>query len=218
MNVLGDSLYDVYSSFKTAKELWESLDKKYESKVAKEGDIPATAKELWESLDKKYESKVASAKKFIIGRFLNFKMNDTNSVVKQVEELQIIVHELDDEGMGLNETFLVGSIIEKLPPSWKDFKIYLKHLTEDMNLDELILKLHVEEDHCKNEKYDMTFMEAKTNVVEGSTSKSKFPHNQKKKGKVAAKRAFTALKANTFKKKIQGGCLVCGKPGHRAKD
>lgn len=62
-------------------------------------------------------------------------MNDGKSVVKQVEELQIIVHELDDEGMKLNENnFLVGSIIEKLLPFWKDFKIYLKHLTEDMDI------------------------------------------------------------------------------------
>ncbi|KAL6191534.1 hypothetical protein ACLB2K_037924 [Fragaria x ananassa] len=92
MNALDDSLYDVYLSFKSPKELWDSLDKKYKSEVA-------------------------SAKKFIVGKFLNFKMSDTNSVVKQVEELQVTAHELRDKGMGLNETFLVASIIEKVPPS-----------------------------------------------------------------------------------------------------
>ncbi|XP_050369196.1 uncharacterized protein LOC126787335 [Argentina anserina] len=129
LNALDDSLYDVYSTFKTAKELWDSLDKKYKSEVA-------------------------SAKKFIVGKFLNCKMSDAKSVVKQVEELQITAHELVADGMGLNETFLVASIIEKLPPSWKDFKIYLKHLSEEMNLEQLILKLRVEEENRKNEKSD----------------------------------------------------------------
>ncbi|KAM2441926.1 hypothetical protein PS1_023085 [Malus domestica] len=57
LNALDNSLYDVYSSHKTTKELWEFLDKKYKSKVA-------------------------SSKKFVIGKFLNYKMSDTKSVVK----------------------------------------------------------------------------------------------------------------------------------------
>ncbi|XP_048444674.1 uncharacterized protein LOC125479439 [Pyrus x bretschneideri] len=191
LNALDDSLYDVYSSYKTAKELWESLDKKYKSEVA-------------------------SSKKFVIGKFLNYKMSDTKSVVKQVEELQVIVHELDEENLGLKEGFVVGSIIEKLPSNWKDFKIYLKHLTEDMSMDQLILKLRVEEDHRKNEKYDVSSLEAKANVVEGGDS-HKARHHQKNKGKDAAKKAMTAVKGKTFKK-IKGGCWVCGKTGHRAKD
>ena len=191
LNALDDTLYDVYSSFKTARELWESLDKKYKSEMA-------------------------SSKKFVIGKFLNFKMNDGKSVVKQVEELQIIVHELDDEGMKLNENFLVGSIIEKLPPSWKDFKIYLKHLTEDMDLGELVLKIRVEEDHRRNEKTDMS-MEAGANIIEGSTSQGKRPLlPQKNKGKAVAKQALTAPKFKNFKKN-KGSCWVCGKPGHKAK-
>ncbi|KAB2632504.1 DNA polymerase zeta catalytic subunit-like [Pyrus ussuriensis x Pyrus communis] len=63
-------------------------------------------------------------------------------------------------------------------------------------MDQLILKLRVEEDHRKNEKYDVSSLEAKANVVEG---------------------AMTAVKGKTFKK-IKGGCWVCGKTGHRAKD
>ncbi|KAB2625695.1 hypothetical protein D8674_017355 [Pyrus ussuriensis x Pyrus communis] len=136
-------------------------------------------------------------------------MSDTKSVVNQVEELQVIVHELDEENLGLKEGFVVGSIIEKLPSNWKDFKIYLKHLTEDMSMDQLILKLRVEEDHRKNEKYDVSSLEAKANVVEGGDS-HKARHHQKNKGKDVAKKAMTAVKGKTFKK-IKGGCWVCGK-------
>ena len=60
-------------------------------------------------------------------------------------------------------------------------------------------------------------MEAKANVIEGNTSRSKFSHNQKK-GKDNAKRALTAPKAVMFKKKIQGACWVCGNPGHKSMD
>ncbi|KAM1053111.1 hypothetical protein ACFX2C_000644 [Malus domestica] len=126
-------------------------------------------------------------------------MSDTKSIVKQVEELQVIVHELDEENLGLKEGFVVGSIIEKLPLNWKDFKIYLKHLTEDMSMDQLILKLRVEEDHRKNEKYDVLSLEAKANVVEGGDS-HKARHHQKNKGDDVAKKALTTVIGKTFKK------------------
>ncbi|CAN6677554.1 unnamed protein product [Malus baccata var. baccata] len=161
LNDLDDSLYDAYSSYKTAKDMWESMDKKYKSEVA-------------------------SSK------------NDTKFVVKQVEELQVIVHELDEENLGLEKGFVVGSIVKKLPSNWNDFKIYLKHLTKDMSMDQMILKLRVEEDHHKNEKYDASSVEAKANID-------------------ATKRGLTTVKGKTFKN-IKGGCWVCGKTGHRVKD
>ena len=43
-----------------------------------------TSKQLWKSLEKKYNSEVASVKMFIVGKFLHFKMSDIVSVVKQV--------------------------------------------------------------------------------------------------------------------------------------
>nr|GEU86765.1 ribonuclease H-like domain-containing protein [Tanacetum cinerariifolium] len=51
-------------------------------------------KEIWESSEKKYKTQVACSKKFVVGKFLNFKMNDAKPVVKQVEEIQIIVYEM----------------------------------------------------------------------------------------------------------------------------
>ena len=62
INVLTDSLCNVYSDKKTANEIWESLDRKYKT----EDD---------------------GAKKFVVGRFLDYKMIDSNIVVNQVQEL-----------------------------------------------------------------------------------------------------------------------------------
>ena len=56
-------------------------------------------------------------KKFVVGRFLEFKMIDFKVVIIQVQELQIILHEIHVEKMVLNESFQVTAMIENLPPS-----------------------------------------------------------------------------------------------------
>ena len=103
-------------------------------------------KELWESLDQKYKTEDASAKKFVMGRFLDYKMVDSKTVVSQVQELHVILHEILVEGMMLSETFQVAAIIEKLPPAWKDFKNYLKHKRKEMSIKDLVIILRIEED------------------------------------------------------------------------
>ncbi|GKA36054.1 hypothetical protein Tco_0722545 [Tanacetum coccineum] len=52
-----------------------------------------------ESFINKYRTQVACSKKFAVEKSLNFKMNDAKPVVKQVKELQIIVHEMEVEGI-----------------------------------------------------------------------------------------------------------------------
>ena len=59
MNGLHDSLYNVYCAFNTTKELCESLDRKYKTEDAE-------------------------AKKFMVDRFLEFKMMDSKTVINQV--------------------------------------------------------------------------------------------------------------------------------------
>ena len=44
-------------------------------------------KELWESLDRKYKTEDARAKKLIMGRFLDLKTVDSNTVINQIQEL-----------------------------------------------------------------------------------------------------------------------------------
>ena len=109
--------------------------------------MKGSAKELWESLDHKYKSEDAGAKKFLVGQFMNFKMVDSKSVISQVQELQLIIHGIHAEGMVISESFQVAAIIEKLPPAWKDFKNYLKHKRKEMNVEDLIVRLCIEEDN-----------------------------------------------------------------------
>ena len=64
----------------------------------------------------------------------------------------MILHEIHAERMVLSESFQVASIIEKLPPNWKDFKNYLKHKRKEMKLEDLIMRLRIEEDNRVSEK------------------------------------------------------------------
>ena len=92
-------------------------------------------------------------KKFVVGRFLDYKMVDSKTVVSQVQELQVILHEIHAEGMMLNKTFQVAAIIEKLPPAWKDFKNYHKHKRKEMNIEDLVIRLRIEEDKSTTSRY-----------------------------------------------------------------
>ena len=48
--------------------------------------------------------------------------------------------------MHMDETIVVSSIVDKLPPSWKDTKRTLKHKKEDMTLEDLVNHLRIEEE------------------------------------------------------------------------
>ncbi|GJV27831.1 hypothetical protein Tco_1384279 [Tanacetum coccineum] len=83
-----------------------------------------TAKELWESLEHKY------------------KIEDDG-----IKKLVVLLHGIHAEGMTLSETFQVAAIIEKLPPSWVEFKNYLKHKRKEMTVEDLVVRLCIEEDN-----------------------------------------------------------------------
>ena len=91
-------------------------------------------KNLLTSLEKKYKTEVVGSKKFIVGKFLDYKMVDFKTVINQVQEIQVILYDIYAENMTLSESFQVASIIEKLSPSWKDFKNYLKHKRKEIKL------------------------------------------------------------------------------------
>ncbi|KAK2997197.1 hypothetical protein RJ639_025540, partial [Escallonia herrerae] len=116
LNGLDNALYNVYSPMVNAKALWESLERKYKTEDA-------------------------GSKKFVVDKFLDFKMVDSKTVISQVQEFQLILHDIHAEGMVLGESFQVAASIEKLPPTWKDFKNYLKHKRKEMKLEDLIVRL-----------------------------------------------------------------------------
>ena len=75
-------------------------------------------------------------------------------------------------------------MIEKLPPSWTDFKNYLKHKRKEMTVEELVVRLRIEEDNRIAQKGSLVQDSAKANVVEiGQSSKGNNNKGKKDKGK-----------------------------------
>ena len=62
LNGLDNTLYKVYCAFNTTRELWESFDKKYKTEDA-------------------------GLKKFVVGKFLDYKILDSKTVISQVQDL-----------------------------------------------------------------------------------------------------------------------------------
>lgn len=68
----------------------------------------------------------------------------------QSHELRKNAHEIIFEGMNLDEQFQVAAIIDKLPPSWKEFKDRW-HKTKEFSLESLITHLCIEEEAKKQD-------------------------------------------------------------------
>lgn len=182
LSLLENQLYDVYHGYTSAIELWEALDRKYVISDAGR----------WI---------------YVVEQYHDFRMVDGVSVVKQAHDLTSIVSELAQFDVNVNAKFVVGGIIAKLPPSWRDFATTLKHKREAMRVDDLIAHLDVEE---KARAKDTPSM------ANDGTSDANFV--QKSGAKYKGKQQNPKAKNTTnFKKKKEGIiCYVCGEPGHKA--
>ena len=111
LNTLSDCLYDLYTSMKSPKDIWNAFEAKY--KTEKIG-----------------------TNKFIIQKYFDYKILDNISVLDQVYELQILVNKLRDLSINIPKSFQVGAIIAKLLPSWNNFRKKLLHMSEDLTLEQ----------------------------------------------------------------------------------
>ena len=116
-----------------------------------------TVKEVWDALQKKYDTEEAGSKKYAVSRYLRYQMTDDKSVETQSHEIQKIAHEIISEGMPLDDQFQVVVIIDKLPPLWKDFKNTLRHKTKEFSLESLITRLRIEEEARKHDKKEEVY-------------------------------------------------------------
>ncbi|GJX15012.1 zinc finger, CCHC-type containing protein [Tanacetum coccineum] len=114
-----------------------------------------------------------------------------------------------------NYIMVDSSIIDKLPPSWKDFKHMLKHNKDELSLVQLGSHFHIEETlrmdesgKCKGKDIAGS---SSVNMVEDDKNKK---NNKNFKGN---KRKFHEKK-NDSNKKSKMACWKCGKPSHFKKD
>jgi hypothetical protein len=184
LNGMSDSLFDIYQSSPSAKDLWDKLETRYMREDA-------------------------TSKKFLVSHFNNYKMVDNKSVMEQLYEIERILNNYKQHNMNMDETIIVSSIIDKLPPSWKDFKRTMKHKKEDISLEQLGNHLRLEEEYRKQEGIKNHVTQEKVHVMEeGNSSKSSKKRNHEND------KSHQNHNGNNNKKKRKGECYFCGKEGH----
>nr|GEX37789.1 hypothetical protein [Tanacetum cinerariifolium] len=122
---------------------------------------------------------------------MNYKMVDTRPVMEQFHEMLRILEQYVQHNLMMDEAISVAVIIDKLPPSWKDFKHSLKHKKEELNL----------------------IGSSSVNMVEGDGAK-----NSKNNKNNKNKRKFNGGGDNSANKKSTLVCWKCNKPDHMKKD
>ena len=189
LNGMTDSLFDIYQNVESAKELWDSLEAKYMAEDA-------------------------SSKKFLVSNFTNYKMTDSRPVMEQYNELLGILGRFTQHNMNMDEAIQVSCIIDKLPPSWKDFKHTLKHKKEDLTLVELGSHLRIEES-LKVQDSD----KPKSNNVAGPSVVNMVEHNHSTRNNDnKGKRKHHDNTRADPNKKAKPTCWKCGKSGHIKRD
>ncbi|KAK3024908.1 hypothetical protein RJ639_043223 [Escallonia herrerae] len=161
LNALSDRLYNFYKSFDSAKEIWKALEYKY--KVQEEG-----------------------TNKFLISEYNDFSMLDGIPILHQVHELQDIANKIYELDGKLPESFQVGMIIAKLPPSWKDYRKKLLHREKKFTLEKIQKHLRIEEESSNRDKKGEAEFNSKVNYVDAASEKSFHALQVKKEDNIKA--------------------------------
>nr|GEY56360.1 zinc finger, CCHC-type [Tanacetum cinerariifolium] len=163
LNGTSDSLFDIYQNDESVKALWESLESKYMAEDA-------------------------SATKFLVSSFMNYKMVDNRHVIEQYHEMLRILGQYTQHNLMMDEAISVAVIIDKLPPSWKEFKHGLKHKKEELNFVQLGSHLRIEEG-LRNQEFDNNpkgknqIGSSSVNMVERDEAKNSNNNKNKRKFK-----------------------------------
>ena len=74
----------------------------------------------------------------------HFKWWQEKDISSQIHEYHVLI-DLKNENITLPEAFVAGALTEKLPDSWKDYKIKLKHKRKQIKLEDVIIHIRIEE-------------------------------------------------------------------------
>nr|GMD30931.1 uncharacterized LOC107760831 [Ipomoea batatas] len=110
-----------------------------------------TSKELWEKLKLIYDEDFGTMRSQV-NKYIQFQILDGISILDQVVELNKIADSIMASGVWVDENFHVSSIISKLPPSWKDYRVKLMNEVF-LPLKMLMHRLKTEEDSRDQYRY-----------------------------------------------------------------
>jgi hypothetical protein len=119
-----------------------------------------------------YAKSDARPKLYVNEQYHEYRMVDDRSIVEEAHEIQLLVGELAHFDCALPNKFVVGGIITKLPPTWRNFATALKHKKEAMTVESLIGTLDIEKKARSKDVSRFGSMDSGTfnaNVVEGKS-------------------------------------------------
>lgn len=180
LNTLSDRLYDLYMSIKSPVEIWKALEEKYNTE--RQG-----------------------TDKFLMLKYFEFKFLDTQPIMNQVHELQVLVQRLRDLKVMIPDSLQVGAIISKLPSTWNDYRKKLLHMAEDFSVERILRHIRIEEESRKRDAVSLP-QHSNVNYVESKTTR---------KGK---RKASSQTEEKQDNKKMKRTCFHCHKKGHYIKD
>ncbi|XP_070048696.1 uncharacterized protein [Nicotiana tomentosiformis] len=77
-----------------------------------------SAKVIWDNLEKKYGADDAGEKKYMVGKWpIKFQMVDDKPIMEQVHEYENLTVDVLNEGMEMYEILQANVLLEKFPPS-----------------------------------------------------------------------------------------------------
>ena len=80
------------------------------------------------------------------GRFVRSVIVDNKSLVEQAQDIIMIIRELRSDEVKIGDNFTICGIVDRIPPSWKEFKKAMHDKQEKISLEMLIVKIHMEEE------------------------------------------------------------------------
>ncbi|PWA56669.1 hypothetical protein CTI12_AA416470 [Artemisia annua] len=176
-----------------------------------------SAKIIWETLEKKYGADDAGKKKYVVGNWLWFQMVDDKPIMEQVHVYENLVTEVLNEGMEMCEILQANVLLEKFPPLWNDYRNQLKHKKRDLSLQELISHMRTEEaNRLKDKQISNSTSSVKVNLVESAGTSKNRNKGKEKNVKDHQRKNFTPRQNDHKIQKPKGSCYVCGKGGHKA--
>ena len=93
--------------------------------------------EIWKVSKTKYNTEGQGTDKFLIMKYLEFKMLDSIPILDQVHELQVLVNRFRDLKVIPPDNFQVGAIISKLPSIWNGYRKKFLHMQEDFAVEKM---------------------------------------------------------------------------------
>ena len=77
-----------------------------------------TVFELWKTMSKTYEKKVAVTKMYLIRCLYNSRMKESDSVQAHLNEYESLSSQISSQGTEIEDEFREMILMSSLPPSW----------------------------------------------------------------------------------------------------